>query len=469
MWEAMEDKVTDTVFRMEETEAFQESVWVIGATRHDAAPRVTAAERRGDRRTGRATRSRSRSATAGRRSAATTRARAAAARSTRTATCARRRCEVSRAIEPRASASAGATASLRALAHAANAYRRERIPMRWLLDALYLSALTLLSPWLAYRAVRTGRYRRGLAAKLLGLSALARRRPAAPSGSTASASAKSTFCDRSSPPSAAADPICRASSPPRPTPATTRPAAASPTCPSSSSRSISPGRCAGRCAGSIRPWSCWRRASCGRTSSWRPSDGDVPVAVINGRMSPRSAARYRRLRWADRPAVRLHRPATPPRRRSTPTAVRSLGAAPRRVHVTGSVKYDGATGDRRNPRTEELRRLLNVTADDLVWVAGSTMAPEEEIVLGVYQRARQAHPNLRLFLAPRQPDRFDEAADVLRRAGVPFVRRTSLDRRRRIAAPWCWWTRSANSAPCGAWRTWRSWAAAWTAGAAVRT
>ncbi len=47
---------------------------------------------------------------------------------------------------------------------------RERIPMRWLLDALYLTALTLLSPWLAYRAIRTGRYRRGLAAKLFGLS-----------------------------------------------------------------------------------------------------------------------------------------------------------------------------------------------------------------------------------------------------------------------------------------------------------
>src|SRR5271157_5734329 len=42
--------------------------------------------------------------------------------------------------------------------------------MRWLLDALYLSALTLLSPWLAYRAFRTGKYRRGLGAKLLGLS-----------------------------------------------------------------------------------------------------------------------------------------------------------------------------------------------------------------------------------------------------------------------------------------------------------
>ncbi len=42
--------------------------------------------------------------------------------------------------------------------------------MRWLLDALYLTALTLLSPWLAYRAIRTGRYRRGLSAKLFGLS-----------------------------------------------------------------------------------------------------------------------------------------------------------------------------------------------------------------------------------------------------------------------------------------------------------
>ena len=96
MWEAMEDKVTDTVFRMEETEAFQESVWVIGATRHDAAPRVTAAAAAAIDERRRATRSRSRSATARRRSAATTRARAAAARSTRTATCARRRCSTSR-------------------------------------------------------------------------------------------------------------------------------------------------------------------------------------------------------------------------------------------------------------------------------------------------------------------------------------------------------------------------------------
>jgi preprotein translocase subunit SecA len=40
MWENIEDKVTDAVFRMEETEAFQESLWTIGATIHESAPRV---------------------------------------------------------------------------------------------------------------------------------------------------------------------------------------------------------------------------------------------------------------------------------------------------------------------------------------------------------------------------------------------------------------------------------------------
>ncbi|HEY7310209.1 MAG TPA: SEC-C metal-binding domain-containing protein, partial [Gemmataceae bacterium] len=41
MWEGIDDKVTDAVFRMEETEAFQESLWTIGATIHESAPRAS--------------------------------------------------------------------------------------------------------------------------------------------------------------------------------------------------------------------------------------------------------------------------------------------------------------------------------------------------------------------------------------------------------------------------------------------
>jgi preprotein translocase subunit SecA len=44
MWRNVGDKVTDAVFRMEEAEGFQESVWAIGATIHEAAPRMQAAD-----------------------------------------------------------------------------------------------------------------------------------------------------------------------------------------------------------------------------------------------------------------------------------------------------------------------------------------------------------------------------------------------------------------------------------------
>jgi preprotein translocase subunit SecA len=42
MWEGINDKVSDMVFRMEEAEGFQDSIWAIGETIHAAAPRVMA-------------------------------------------------------------------------------------------------------------------------------------------------------------------------------------------------------------------------------------------------------------------------------------------------------------------------------------------------------------------------------------------------------------------------------------------
>jgi 3-deoxy-D-manno-octulosonic-acid transferase len=151
----------------------------------------------------------------------------------------------------------------------------------------------------------------------------------------------------------------------------------------------------------------------------------VPVAVINGRMSPRTVRRYRRFgslvrRWVS--LVDLFAAQT----EEYADHFRALGVPAERVHVTGSVKYDGVETDRRNPRTEELRRLLNVQGGDLVWVAGSTQAPEEQIALDISRRVKPEHPNLRLFLVPRQRERFEEVAALLRRTGQPFQRRSEL-------------------------------------------
>src|SRR5262249_16009184 len=61
-----------------------------------------------------------------------------------------------------------------------------------------------------------------------------------------------------------------------------------------------------------------------------------------------------------------------------------------------------------------------------IWIAGSTQAPEEQIVLDIYRRMAETHPTLRLFVVPRQKDRFDEVAALLRNSALPFVRRSQI-------------------------------------------
>jgi 3-deoxy-D-manno-octulosonic-acid transferase len=115
----------------------------------------------------------------------------------------------------------------------------------------------------------------------------------------------------------------------------------------------------------------------------------------------------------------------------------TLGADPERVLATGSLKFDGAEMDRRNPRTEVLRHELGVPAEAPVFVAGSTQAPEEAAALDAWQEARRTHPDLRLILVPRHPQRFAEVAALVRSRGLPLRRRSELLRAKgKGSLPW---------------------------------
>jgi 3-deoxy-D-manno-octulosonic-acid transferase len=151
----------------------------------------------------------------------------------------------------------------------------------------------------------------------------------------------------------------------------------------------------------------------------------IAVAVINGRLSPRTLKNYRRAgrlgRWLFQ-GVDLFAAQTS----SYADGYRQLGVRPDHIHVTGNVKYDGVVCDRANPRTMAMRHLLSVAADDLLWVVGSTQAPEEEIALNIFRRVRCGHPAVRLVIVPRQKDRFDEVARLLAASGLPSIRRSCL-------------------------------------------
>jgi len=137
----------------------------------------------------------------------------------------------------------------------------------------------------------------------------------------------------------------------------------------------------------------------------------IPLAVVNGRITPRSHGRYRRFKNL-----------LPQFNRITLYCVQDedyarrfadLAADPARILVTGNIKVDGLRSGRVEP-TEELGRLLGARAGTPVIVAGSTHAPEERWLVD----ALRAHlPGARLVLVPRHPERARELARELAAVG----------------------------------------------------
>ena len=152
------------------------------------------------------------------------------------------------------------------------------------------------------------------------------------------------------------------------------------------------------------------------------------VAVVNGRLSEESFRGYRRirplvarlLRQIDLVAVQDETYAQ---------RFRRLGAPEGTVRVTGSMKYDGAETDRNNPTTTRLAKLAGLAPDAPVFLAGSTQAPEEAVVVDTWRELSRTWPQLRLILVPRHPHRFEAVARLLDTSGLRWQRRSELDGR----------------------------------------
>jgi 3-deoxy-D-manno-octulosonic-acid transferase len=150
----------------------------------------------------------------------------------------------------------------------------------------------------------------------------------------------------------------------------------------------------------------------------------IPIAVVNARMSERSFRGYSRLGWlARRMLSRLS--VVIARSREDAERFRSLGAE--EVIVAGSMKYDGARGDRSSDSVRKVAELAGITAEDVVFLAGSTQAPEESLAIETFRRLSASRPALRLILVPRHAERSDEIAGLLSASGVAWQRRSRLE------------------------------------------
>ncbi len=161
------------------------------------------------------------------------------------------------------------------------------------------------------------------------------------------------------------------------------------------------------------------------------------LIVVNGRISDRAIPRYRKFGWFFRQV--LARPdAILAQTAISAGRFRELGAPADRVKLAGNLKYDFEPREAKVP--EAIRDLLDRTAPQQIWIAASTMPPaqegdpdEDEAVLDAFEKLGLSH--LLLILVPRKPERFDSAAALLAKRGIPFVRRSALSPGDRVPLP----------------------------------
>lgn len=149
---------------------------------------------------------------------------------------------------------------------------------------------------------------------------------------------------------------------------------------------------------------------------------NIPMVLVNARISARSARRWRRLKGAARKLVNLFDRVLAQDDESA-RRLESLGLRPEKLAITGSLK-EGAPA---LPCDEaERQRFAAALGGRPVWLAASTHPGEEEIVLAAHKRARRKIPGLLLILAPRHPERSADLDRMITEAGFP-MRRRSMD------------------------------------------
>ena len=144
----------------------------------------------------------------------------------------------------------------------------------------------------------------------------------------------------------------------------------------------------------------------------------IPSAVINGRISPHSYKNYMRLR-AFFSQVFAHVNLFCMQSGEDAARIKDIGADAGRVMVTGNLKfYQKIPPNQSSP--------VSLPAGSKVITAGSTHRGEEAALLEVFSRLREKYPELILIIAPRHPERFDEVAGLVHKAGYDCQRRTRL-------------------------------------------
>ena len=152
----------------------------------------------------------------------------------------------------------------------------------------------------------------------------------------------------------------------------------------------------------------------------------IPVVVANGRISAgKGFPRYKKIAPLIRPmfgrlAAVLVQDAEYAER------FEYLGVNKDKITVAGSLKYDTAEITDKVAGADELAAQLKLAKETRLIVAGSTGIDEEKIIIDSFKTVNAGHPETRLALIPRKPERFDEVAGLIENEGLKCLRYSKI-------------------------------------------
>ncbi|OGP93514.1 MAG: hypothetical protein A2156_11510 [Deltaproteobacteria bacterium RBG_16_48_10] len=151
----------------------------------------------------------------------------------------------------------------------------------------------------------------------------------------------------------------------------------------------------------------------------------IPVLLFNGRISKKSLKGYLSFKSLFRDCLKsisLFLMQT----EEDQSRIIEIGAPPDRVRVMGNLKFDQTFPPVTQEEREVMAKSLGLQGGEILLIAGSTHAGEEEILLGLFKKLKTKTPTLSLILAPRHLDRLEEVEKILKKESLPWMRKTSL-------------------------------------------
>jgi 3-deoxy-D-manno-octulosonic-acid transferase len=149
------------------------------------------------------------------------------------------------------------------------------------------------------------------------------------------------------------------------------------------------------------------------------------TAILNGRISIRSINSYLKLRPFFSPLLKQV-DAFSMISSDDAERIKALGADPARIHVNGNAKYDQLAARVDPTLKKEMQNLLNLDKTQRLFVAGSTRAGEEDMILEAYGEMLKQYPDLLLAIAPRHIQRTPEIETYLKRRGLQYQIRSQM-------------------------------------------